>query len=214
MIIPSINRATFEEAAADIAKAEEFVPAGGFLHVDVADGHFTSWRSWGNPAEFQGLDVPLRAEVHLMVDDPEAMAVSWMEVGAKRLVVPVQKIKDIDFFKRECAKYGVELMLSFDLTVPIEGALPYMEDFQSFHVLAVHPGRSGQGFEEETLGYIKFLREAGGGVKIEVDGGVDVETGAKAVEAGADILVSGDYIFNSEDPAGAFKTLNSLIHVS
>jgi len=210
LIIPSINRASLEEAARDIAKAEEFVPEGGYIHLDVADGHFTPWRSWGNPAELKKLATKLNVEVHLMVEDPEAVAISWMEVGVRRLIVPVQTIKDISFLKEECQKYGVELMLSFDLTVPIEGALPYVGDVESFHVLTVHPGRSGQEFEEDALKYIKFLRGADAGVKIEVDGGVNPETGAKAIEAGADILVSGDYIFSSEEPAEAFKTLESI----
>ncbi len=210
MIIPSINRATFEEAARDIAKAKEFLPADGWLHLDVADGHFTSWRSWSNPAEYKSLGTSFNLEVHLMVKDPEAVAVSWIEVGAKRLVVPVQTVKDIEFLKKQCDETGVQLSLSFDSTVPIEGALPYIKDADMFQILAVTPGSSGQKFDESALDRVRFLRGADAGVKIEVDGGVNPETGARALEAGADILVAGNYIFSSKDPAKAYQTLNSL----
>ena len=210
MIIPSINRATYEEAAANIKKAEEFLLAGAWLHVDVADGHFTKWQSWGNPAEFAALKTPLQAEVHLMIADPEAVVASWLAAGAKRLIVPLQVIKDIDFLVAEVTKARAELAISFDVTVPIESALPYLEDFRFCHVLAVHPGRSGQEFEEESLGRVKFLRAADAGVRIEVDGGIDLAVAKRALAAGADYLVAGHYIFDSDDPAAAFAKLNAL----
>lgn len=210
MIIPSINRASLEEAVADIKRAEEFLGAGDWLHLDVADGHFTSWRSWGNPAEFENVKTPLGIEVHLMVADPEAVASAWLEVGAKRLIIPVQAIKDMDFLKVEADKYGAELVISFDNSVPIEGALPYLEDFEGVHILSVHPGQSGQEFDEGAITRVEFLRGASAGVRIEVDGGIDPQTGKKVLAAGTDDLVAGHYIFGSDDPAEAFAKLNAL----
>lgn len=191
-------------------KAQEFVVEGGFIHLDVADGIFTPWRSWGSPAELKELNISLNVEVHLMVEDPEAVATSWLEAGVKRLIVPIQTIKDIDSLKNECANYGAKLMLSVDPAISMETIFPYIKDLDEVSVLAVRPGMSGQKFEEDALERIKFLREVSPSVKIEVDGGVNPETGARAIKAGADMLVSGGYIFQSKDPAGAFETLNSL----
>lgn len=211
LIIPSINRSSLEEATQDIRKAESFLPADGRIQIDVSDGRFSETKSWGDPEEFANLGVSLETEVHLMVEDPESVFVPWLQAGAKRLAVPVQAVRDIDFLKGEAEKHGADLMLSFDPSVPIESAIPYLKDLKYIHVLSVSPGPSGQSFDEQSLERIKFLREANGGVKIEVDGGINPEIGKRVLEAGADILVVASYIFQSENPAEAFKELESIL---
>ncbi len=194
--------------------AEGFVPSGGWLHIDVADGKFTTWKSWGNPDELQDLNTKLNIEVHLMVEDPQSAAGSWLEAGAKRLIVPVQKVRDMDVFHRLTDGYKAQLIPSFDLSVPIEEAKQYVWA-ECLGILAVDPGRSGQVTNEDAFGRVKFLRENIPGVKIEFDGGVDLDTGARALEAGADILISGHYIFESANPKENFEKLNNLkSHVS
>lgn len=209
MIIPSINRAAFGEAEKDVRQAEEFVPAGGWLHLDVADGKFTPWKSWNNPGELGDLKTQLNIEVHLMVDDPVRVSVAWLEAGARRLIVPVQAVLDMDALRSVVQQYGAELVPSFDSSVSIEDAKKY-EWADCIGVLAVSPGESGQVAGEWSFDAVKFLREAMPDAKIEFDGGVDINTGMRALDAGADILVSGHYIFENVDPKESFTKLNSL----
>ena len=80
-------------------KAEEFMSAGGWLHLDIADGKFTPWKSWNNPEELKSLDTKLNIEVHLMVEDPAGVAAAWLEGGAKRLIVPVQAVVNMSVLR-------------------------------------------------------------------------------------------------------------------
>src|SRR3989344_8838724 len=90
-IIPAINEPDFEKVKAKILKAAEFVmPAGGWIHIDAADGKFTEHKTWGNPADLESAGFnfgnlkPVHFEIHLMVTNPEAMIGSWLKAGAKR----------------------------------------------------------------------------------------------------------------------------------
>ncbi|MCR4261027.1 MAG: hypothetical protein NUV96_01680 [Candidatus Colwellbacteria bacterium] len=190
-------------------KAEEFVPSGGWLHLDVSDGKFTTWKSWNNPGELKNLKTKLNIEVHLMVEDPQGVAMDWLTSGVGRLIVPVQVVKDMDALRELAKKYNAQLVPSFDESVPIENIKQY-KWAEYVGVLAVSPGASGQKVIEESFGRVKFLREAMPNVKIEFDGGVDFDTGMRAIEAGADILASEHYIFESVDPKENFMKLNNL----
>lgn len=195
-------------------KAEEFVPPGGWLHLDVADGKFTSWESWNSLEELKNLRTELNIEVHLMVEDPGSVALAWLEAGAKRLIVPVQGVADINALRALAVKYSAQIIPSFDSSVSIENAKQY-DWADCIGILAVHPGGSGQNVVKGSFERVKFLREAIPGVKIEFDGAIDLDTGSRALEAGADILISGHYIFEGTNPKENFLKLNSLkSHVS
>ena len=210
MIIPSINSPTFEGAAQYIRQAQSFLPKDGWIHIDVSDGEFSNTTSWGDPAQFANLEVPLQTEVHLMVADPDALVLPWLEAGVKRIIVHVQTVRDLKEISNQVKKYGAQLMLSFDPSQPIEKVKEYVEEFDQFQILAASPGPSGQEFNPETLKKISLLRQLSGGAKIEVDIGMNPTTGKQALEAGADILVSGNYIFNHPNPKKAFEELNSI----
>lgn len=211
MVIPSINSSTFSEAVNGIKKAEEFLPSGeGWIHIDVEDGKFIPHVTWGNPEEFSSLNTKLNVEVHLMVENPETYIESWLKAGAKRIIVHLQTMKTPAFILETCERHGADAMLSFDPSVPVDLGLPYLGNFKFFQVLSVFPGPSGQKFREDALIKIRSLRERAATATIEVDGGINETTGKLAKDAGADILVSGHYIFGSPDPRGAYERLKAL----
>ena len=111
MVIPSINSSEFNVAANNIKKAEGF---SEWIHIDVEDGRFTKYVTWGNPEEFKSLNTRLNLEVHLMVQEPEGEVERWLKVGAKRIIVHLQSIKDPSFILRMCNRYGAEAELSLD----------------------------------------------------------------------------------------------------
>jgi len=207
LVIPSINSSEFNVAANNIRKAEEF---SEWIHVDVEDGKFTKHITWGNPEEFESLNTKLNLEVHLMIQEPESEIESWLEVRAKRIIVHLQSIKDPSFILNICGKYGAEAVLSFDPSVPVDAGLPYIRSFDYFQILSVFPGPSGQRFREESIEKITSLRQKAPTATIEVDGGINEDTGRSAKEAGANILVAGHYIFGSPDPKGAYERLSAI----
>ena len=145
-----------------------------------------------------------------MVADPDALVGAWLEAGVKRVIVHSQTVRNLNDIAKKVEEYGAGLMIAFDPSQDIEKAKEYITNFDQFQVLTVPPGPSGQEFSQDALDRIKFLRQLGASARIEVDGGINLETGKKALEAGADILVSGSYIFSHPDPKKAFEELNSL----
>lgn len=145
-----------------------------------------------------------------MIQEPESEIESWLEVRAKRIIVHLQSIKDPSFILNICGKYGAEAVLSFDPSVPVDAGLPYIRSFDYFQILSVFPGPSGQRFREESIEKITSLRQKAPTATIEVDGGINEDTGRSAKEAGANILVAGHYIFGSPDPKGAYERLSAI----
>lgn len=207
MVIPSINCADFSEAEKKIRIAELFSPDGsGWIHLDVSDGKFTKVSSWGDPKAYVSLKTNLNLEVHLMVEDPAGVILAWLEVGAKRIIIHSQAKVNVEDVVNIAKKYGAEVMISFDPTQIIHEDSKY-KNISSFQVLAVFPGLSGQKSEKGWEAKIKSLRELYPTATIEVDGGIDRSSAKIAKAAGADILVSGSYIFENPDPKAAFEEL-------
>jgi len=211
MVIPSINTNSFEDATRQIRKAETFFMGDeGWIHIDVEDGRFTPATSWGNPDELKSLDVKINVEVHLMVENPEEVSEEWLKAGAKRLIVHVQTMRDPSALLEIAKRYGAEIVLSLDPTQSVDKVLSYISDFKYLQVLTVFPGPSGQKGQPGWAEKIRSLREHAPTATIEVDGSINEVTGKLAKDAGADILVSGHYIFGSPDPVGAYEKLNAI----
>jgi len=210
-VIPVINCLDFECARERVRTAEKFFPfGGGWVHLDITDGKFTYNKTWGDSDEWRKLQTNLNLEVHLMVEEPELVLEKWLRVGAKRVIVHLETMKDEDFILELAKAFDAEVMLAITPETPVEALRVYFEKFKAFQILAVNPGLSGQKFLPYMLDKVRFLRELYPGAKIEVDGGINLETGKKCADAGAHILASGAYIFGSKNPAEAYNTLASL----
>lgn len=215
-VIPSLNCGTPECIAKKIALAKKIGAAWG--HLDVGDGVFSSVTLWNTEERVEALREkaladapPLAIEAHLMVEDPERWVPVWIEAGVQRLIVHAEATKDIAKVQKECAARGVELGVSMLFSTAPERVEPFLKAGIEFvHVLAVPPGPSGQDFNEEAIAKIEWLNKRYPSVLIEMDGGVDKETGKRAKDAGADILVSGSHIFEAEEPSIAYKELRKV----
>lgn len=205
-IIPVINCPDFSCASTRIATAAAFSP---WVHVDVADGRFTTAHSWGNPEELSlllGKFPGLHAEVHLMVEEPEQMLPTWFDAGAERVVIHWEALTD----KEVCRKFPDHtIIISTKPETPIEDVLPYLSACSWTQILAVPVGYSGKAFDLSVLEKVRVLRERFPELVIEVDGGITPET-LPLVKGAADIVTSGSYIFGSTDPAAAFRKLQSI----
>ncbi|OGY64494.1 MAG: hypothetical protein A3I24_03950 [Candidatus Harrisonbacteria bacterium RIFCSPLOWO2_02_FULL_41_13b] len=215
-IIPAINTKNFKEAKKQIEIASQVVPAGGVIHIDVTDGKFTSNITWGDPQELQELLTSYKLlianfEIHLMVNNPEEVIEDWAKTRLfGRIIVHLESMKDSEYILSRCRKYGSEPVLAINPTTDVKKLEPYLDKFPAFQILAVTPGLAGQKFNVEVIHKIKFLKKAAPGVKIEVDGGINLETAKLCKEAGADIVVSASYILNSDNPKEAYAKLSGI----
>ena len=210
-VIPAINAPDFERARQLVSVAKSFLPREAWLHFDLGDGIFSSIRNWGDPAEFQSLRLGFfKTEVHLMAENPEELAEAWLKAGVKRLIVHLETLVDSALVMALCQKYQAELMLAIVPETIVENLIPYFSNVHSFQILGVRPGKAGQVFQPEVLGKVEFLRRRLPTAKIEVDGGINLTIAKLIKEAGADMVASASYIFNSSDPGKAYQELVGL----
>ena len=212
-VIPAINEIDFEEIKKKILAAESF--GAEWVHLDIADGKFTPNLLWNSPKDLDSLHLKpltlnLNIEVHLMVENPEDVLEDWLVSGIKRIFIHYESMSDFRAIKERCGEAGVELGLAIGPHIPVEGLFEYKRKVSYFLILAVEPGISGQKFQENQLEKIKLLRKEFPGAKIEVDGGVNIGNAFDIKQAGADILVSASYIWNSKNPKEAFELLKSV----
>lgn len=218
MVIPVINCETLDCVKSRIRRAVSFFGReGGWLHLDISDGRFTPALTWNNPEELKNflksdpILSNLKFEINLMVEQPEKMIEDWLRIGAKRIIVSFESLKNPAFFLEICRQYRAEAMLSFAPETHPEAAGPYLFSFNAFNILAVNPGFSGQTFQPEALEKIRFLRRQRPDVIIEIDGGINPETAKLAKEAGADLFASSSFIFNAADPKKAYLDLVAAV---
>ncbi len=211
-IIPSINCPGLSAVHHKLHVLESFLKPGDWIHIDVEDGQFTFAKTWGDPTEFANMRLPYKTEVHLMVRNPEKNTQDWLSAGANRLILHTEALDTAKFIKiSEIAKrYHAEIMIATNPETHKAEYRPYFNAVHHFQVLSVHPGPAGQQFLPLTMDKVKYLKEKAPHAKIEVDGGIDVETGKIAKKAGADILVSANFVLSAKHPPLAYKKLKEL----
>jgi len=182
--------------------------------TNTRGAHDSSPKSWNNPEKLSAWlkekkITNINFEIHLMVADPKPWAMRWLEAGAKRVIVHVEAItpQDILFLKGfGKGKVGIALVPA----TPLKKAEKYLEHFPFVQLLAVKPGYSGQRFDRKVLEKIVFLKALHPDSIVEIDGGVNATTAPAIKDAGADIIVSGSYIFEAKDKKAAYKELKKI----
>jgi len=206
-IIPSINVPTFEEVQERIKKVEPYV---SWCHLDVTDGVFSKHLTWHDPADLPRLDTKLKAEVHLMVEEPEKIIDRWLVAPVGRIIVHLEAVRDPELIIKKCREAGIEVGFAINPETFWGKLAPWLGKVNLLQVLAVPPGPSGQKMGDDAIDKVAHLRAQGSGCIIEIDGGVNFETAKKAIAAGADILIAGSVIFSATDIGNAIAALRSL----
>lgn len=209
-VSPSILAADYALLKPDIEK----VKLGGadMLHVDVMDGHFVPNISIGPPvvkAIRKATDMFL--DCHLMISNPLDYIDSFAKSGADLISFHIESNSPVQKTIEKIKSAGVIPALVVKPGTSAEAVFPYIEDVAMVLVMTVEPGFGGQSFMKDMLPKIKAIREKANEVNprlmIQVDGGVDSKTAPLCIEVGADVLVSGSYIFGSSDIKGAIDSL-------
>ena len=209
-ISPSILSADYASLKSEIEKVKN----GGadMLHVDVMDGHFVPNISIGPPvikSIRKATDMFL--DCHLMISNPCDYVDSFVKSGADLIAFHVESNSNVEETIEKITSAGVLPALVVKPGTSAESVFPYLSKIAMVLVMTVEPGFGGQSFMEDMLPKIKAIREKADEVNpalmIQVDGGIVPETAKKCVDAGADVLVSGSYIFGASDIAGAIESL-------
>jgi ribulose-phosphate 3-epimerase len=211
LLAPSILAADYAVLAEQIALVRA---ASDWLHVDLMDGHFVPNLSIGPPVVASiRRHTDLFLDCHLMVTDPGFWLEPLAEAGADLCAVHVELGDPTPLLERTRA-LGMKAGVVIDGPTPFEDVEPYLDGrIDLLLVMTIKAGFGGQAFVPEHLEKVRRARairdERGLGFRIQVDGGIKVDTAAAAVAAGADVLVSGSGIFGQPDPASAARAIRA-----
>jgi ribulose-phosphate 3-epimerase len=214
-ILPSILAADFARLADEIAPLEA---AGcNMLHVDVMDGHFVPNFTLGPPVVASLRKVTrMKLDVHLMISDPDRYAPVFIEAGADHILVHQEACPHLDRTLRMIKSEGALAGVVINPATPIEMLDEVLDVADYVLVMSVNPGFGGQKFIPNALNKIQRLtekkKERGLHFPIEIDGGVDLENVAAAVESGVEWVVAGSSIFHSVNPRAAFEDMRARAH--
>lgn len=210
---PSLLAANFANLEKDLDMINR--SEADWLHLDVMDGVFVPNISFGFPvmkAVSKVCRKPL--DVHLMIVEPEKWIDQVANLGADIMNVHFEACMHLHSAIHLIHKAGMKAGVTLNPSTPVHMLVDIIRDVDLVLIMSVNPGFGGQPFIEHCVEKVRQLRqlidETGSLALIEVDGGVNEETGKRLAEAGADILVAGSYVFNAENPQERINILNSL----
>lgn len=210
-ISPSIIAAHLLHLEKEIQQVQQ----ARYLHIDVMDGHFVPNITMG-PQFVQALKgkTPHQLDVHLMVERPADYLRTFIEAGADILTIHVEAETHLHRALTCIREEGAQAGVALNPHTPISSIAGILDCIDVVLIMSVNPGFYGQSFIPSSLKKIKELRdlldEEGLTSRIAVDGGIDTVTAPQVIQAGAQILVAGASIFQSQDPAQALERLMAV----
>jgi ribulose-phosphate 3-epimerase len=174
------------------------------------DGHFVPNISFGTPV-IASLRKRSRMffDAHLMIADPMRYAEPFVKAGCDHLTFHAEAVEAPERVIEHVRSLGVSVGVSLNPTTPVESIEAIVDNVDMVLVMSVWPGFGGQTFIADVLPKVEILRERlASHQRLEIDGGIDVDTVAEAARAGADVLVAGSAVFGKPDPVGAMKELH------
>jgi ribulose-phosphate 3-epimerase len=209
-IIPAIVPKNFTELQAKLGRLEGAV---AWAQIDIADGLFTPDYTWDNAEDLNQLEGKTKLEVHLMVEEPEAVITDWLRVADRIIVHPesTAKLEQIFTEVNEAPQGARRLGLALLLDTPLEKLAPWLTKINLVQLMGIESiGHQGEPFAPATLERVRALRERAPDVTISVDGGVNLANAKSLVAAGANQLVIGSAIWQAPDPLAALAQFKAL----
>lgn len=213
-VSPSLLSADFAALGKDIEMINQ--SEADYLHLDIMDGVFVPNISFGFPVIESIKDLckkPL--DVHLMIVEPGKFVSRFAKAGASIINVHYETCPHLHRTIQSIKNEGVKAAVTLNPHTPVCLLQDIVRDVDMVLLMSVNPGFGGQKFIEGCLDKVSELKELilrkNSQAEIEVDGGVNLETGKALVERGADVLVAGNYVFKSPDPVAAIAALKKVV---
>ncbi|MDD3787464.1 MAG: ribulose-phosphate 3-epimerase [Petrimonas sp.] len=213
LIAPSLLAADFLNLGKDIEMLNK--SEADWIHLDIMDGVFVPNISFGFPVINtlkKVTDKPL--DVHLMIVQPEKFVSEVAAAGAYMMNVHYEACTHLHRVVQEIKNAGMKAGVTLNPHTPVALLEDILTDLDTVLLMSVNPGFGGQKFIEHSVQKVSVLRELisrkNADTLIEVDGGVNLETGKRLIDAGADVLVAGNFVFSSENPVETIHRLKNL----
>lgn len=213
IVAPSLLAANFLHLNRDIEMLNR--SEADWIHLDIMDGVFVPNISFGFPVINQLKSITQKPlDVHLMIVNPEKFTDEINATGASFMNVHYEACTHLHRVVQEIRSKGMKPAVTLNPHTPITLLEEILPELEMVLLMSVNPGYGGQQFIESTVRKVARLREMiekrNLSTLIQVDGGVNLETGRRLVDAGANVLVAGSFVFSSEDPEETIRQLKAL----
>lgn len=213
IVSPSLLAADFSNLQRELEMINE--SEADMLHLDIMDGVFVPNITFGLPIlEMIRKHLKKPMDVHLMIVQPEKFIEHSKDLGIEMMTVHYEACVHIHRTLQDIHNAGMKAGVALNPGTPICLLRDIIQDVDVVMVMSVNPGAGGQKFIMHSLDKVrelkKLIEETGSNALIEIDGGVNDKTGPMLIEAGADVLVAGSYVFGAKDPKAVISELKKL----
>lgn len=214
IVSPSLLAADFLHLADEINMINK--SEAEWLHLDVMDGVFVPNISFGFPVlEAVAKQCTKKLDVHFMIVHPEQYIKQTAKLGTMMMNVHYEACTHLNRTIQEIHDAGMKAGITLNPSTPVSSLVDVINDVDMVLLMSVNPGFGGQKFIENTIAKVyrlkQLIKESYSHALIEVDGGVDATTAPRLVEAGVDVLVSGSYVFKSNNPIQRIEELRKMV---
>ncbi len=213
MVAPSMLSADFANLQRDTEMVNN--SDADWFHLDIMDGMFVPNISFGLPVvKAIGRHARKPLDVHLMIEDPDRYLDDFHNAGADLLTVHMEACRHLHRSIQKIHSLGMKAGVSLNPHTPVNALEAIIREVDLVLIMSVNPGFGGQQFIPQAFEKIRrlqqLIRKSGSSALIEVDGGVTTANASDLVDAGANVLVAGSFVFKSDDPPATIQNLKQL----